>query len=294
MSSGRVFRMAWLLGALLLAACGGSSATPEGSGAAVDLVQRLPGAEAVAGWTPEGEAQVYGTENLYDLVDGQADAYFAYGFEQVAVQTYQGTGGATLRVEVWQMASPADAYGLYSTSRGDEPVAVGNGGDADPGRRLGFWQDRYQVRLFAVQPIPDADLVAVAEALSAALPAGGEEPALVGGLPQAGLIAGSPLFFRQEISIQDYLWLGGENVLGLGPETEGVLARYDLEGGMAQLLLVRYGDSAAAQAGLAALERAGLEELVAAQTRGELLGAVFGGADVETADRLLASALEAE
>jgi hypothetical protein len=173
-------------------------------------------------------------------------------------------------------------------------VAVGNGGDADPGRRLGFWQDRYQVRLFAVQPIPDADLVAMAEALSAALPVGGEVPVLVGGLPQAGLIEGSPLFFRQEISIQDYLWLGGENVLGLGPETEGVLARYELEDGMAQLLLVRYADAAAAQAGLAAMEGAGIEELVAGQARGELLGAVFGGADVETADRLLASALSVE
>ncbi len=98
----------------------------------------LLAADAVAGWVPSGDVMVYDGENLYGLVNGQADAYFAYAFEQVAVRTHVDHDGASLRIEIWQLTSEADAYGLLSTVRTGEPVPVGNGGDSDPGRRLEF------------------------------------------------------------------------------------------------------------------------------------------------------------
>jgi len=81
----------------LLAAC---SSQP------IALSHVFPGAGTLPGWTPTGEAEVFDRENIYDLVNGQAEAFFAYGFEQVAVQSYENTGGAVLRVEVWQLATP--------------------------------------------------------------------------------------------------------------------------------------------------------------------------------------------
>jgi hypothetical protein len=159
-------------------------------------------------------------------VDGQAEAFFAYGFEQVAVRRYENAEGAVLRVEVWQLATPADAYGLFTASITGTPAAIGNDGDADPGRRLAFWQDRYTVHVRARQELDDADLWGFGEAVSAALPEGGERPALVDRLPPDGLVERSAIFFHEEISIQSDLWLGGENLLGLGLETDGVLARW--------------------------------------------------------------------
>jgi len=285
MSKDVKIKLLCLLAGLLLAGCGDQS---------FSLVDALPGADAVLGWTPAGEVEIYEPGNLYDLVNGQADAFFAYAFEKVAVQEYENLEGAALRAEVWQVATPADAYGLFAPYRSGTPVAIGNEGDGDQGRRLDFWQDRYVVRLFARQTLPDADLQALAEAIAKALPRGGERPALVDRLPPDGLVARSAIFFHQEISIQSQLWLGGENLLGLSPETDGVLARYDLSSGPAQLLLVQYPDAKAASAGLEALQARQMDNLAAALGHKELLGAVFGTVDKATAGELLTAALEKE
>lgn len=300
-------RLVCLLLTLLLAGCSRlprertpqiEQGTAAGSSQPTTLSEALPPAGAVQGWMPAGEEQIYDSENLYDLVDGQADAFFAYAFEQVAVQNYEKDDGKGLRIEIWQLATPADAYGLFSTYRAGTPVDVGNEGDADPGRRLDFWQERYLVRLFAPQTLPDADLEVFAAAVAGALPAGGDRPGLLERLPQpaARPAGGAPvetaIFFRQEISIQDYLWLGGQNLLGLGPQTAGVLARYPVDDQVATLLLVRYPDAGAAQAALEALHTGQIDTLVLAQAHGDLMGAVFGAVSDQEASDLLASAFE--
>jgi hypothetical protein len=246
----------------------------------------------LAGWVPTGEARVFDAENIYELVNGQADAYFAYAFEQAAVQGYEGTDGTTVRVEVWQLATPADAYGLFTTYRSGTPVAIGNEGDADPGRRLDFWQDHYFVRLLAAQSLPGDELQAFAEAVADALPRGGQRPALSSRLPQEGLMDRESIFFRQEISIQDYLWLGGQNLLGLGPETAGMLAHYQIDAKTATLLLVEYPDAEAASAALAALHAGQISDLVLAEAQQNLLGAMFGSLSEAQARALLSRALE--
>ena len=255
------------------------------------LTDFFPDADTFPGWTPSGDVRGFDHDNIYDLVDGQAEAFFVYGFEQVAVQRYEDAEGTLLSIEIWQLARPADAYGLFTGGISGVPVDIGSDGDADPGRRLTFWQDHYYVHVRARQEIDDADLQGFAEALSAALPSGGEQPALVGRLPPDGLVERSAIFFHEEISIQNELWLGGENLLGLGPETDGVLARYEAGGAVARLLLIQYPDAQAASAELAALEGGQLDGLVTAGARGNLLGAVFGEIDVATAGTLLAEAL---
>jgi hypothetical protein len=52
--------------------------------------------------------------------------------------------------------------------------------------------------------------------------------------------------------------------LGLGRETDGFLAWYEVGGEVAQLLLVQYPDAEAASAGLATLEGDQVNELVSA------------------------------
>ncbi len=268
--------------ALLLSGCGKKPAS---------LADFLPGAGVLPNWVTAGDAETFDSETIYDLVNGQAEFFFAYGFEQVAVRRYENAEGAVLHIEVWQLATPADAYGLFTASIAGEPADIGNEGDTDPGRRLAFWQDCYTVHVRTHQELPDADVRGFAEAVSAALPTGGERPALVDRLPPDGLVERSAIFFHEEISIQDEVWLGGENLLGLGPETDGVLARYDVGGVVARLLLVQYPDAGVASAGLAALEAGQPGGLVTAGARDDLLGAIFGEVDEVAAGELLEEAL---
>jgi hypothetical protein len=273
-----------LLLALLSAGCGANKSP--------SLPSIFPGANAGGGWQPSDEVRTYNSETIFDLVDGQADAFFAYGFEQVAVRSYKNASGTVLRVEAWQLATPADAYGLFTANRAGTPADVGNGGDTDPGRRLAFWKNRYFVSANATADIPDTELRAFAQAVASALPSGGEQPAVVGKLPAERRTARTVIFFRQELSIQDRLWLGGENILGLSHDTGGVLAQYDLGGSPVQLLLVQYPDAKAAAAGLAALKGGQVENFITANVNNNLLGAVFGKADAAPANDLLEQALK--
>jgi hypothetical protein len=268
---------------LFLIACGGQTITPANF---------LPQTGAVPNWTLAEEARVYNHDNLFDMVDGQADAFFVYGFEQVATQRYQNAAGKILEVALWQLATPGDAYGLFTSGLAGQPIAIGNDGDMDPGSRIAFWQDRYYVQVYGRQQVLDADLQVFARALAASLPQGGERPALVSRLPQANLIERGFIFFHEEISIQNEVWLGGDNILGLSAQTNGILARYDLDGTRVHLLLIQYPEANAASTGLAVLRSAGqVEGLIAADGHDNLLGAVFGQVNSTQANNLLAKAL---
>jgi hypothetical protein len=289
----KILPLKFLLLLLLLAGC---------SSQAAGLANLLPENGDVSNWTLAEEARVYTPDNLFDMVDGQADAFFVYGFEQVATQRYQNADEAILEVALWQLATPADAYGLFTSGRVGEPVTIcpattSEGcceGDSDPGRRLAFWQDRYYVQVYGRQPLPDADLHLFAQAVSAALPAGGEPPALVNRLPQDHLVKRGFIFFHEEISIQNEIWLGGENILGLSPQTDGLMARYDLGDTPVYLLLIEYPEAQAASAGLAALKAGQIEGLIAADSRDNLLSAVFGQVEPIMAEALLAQTLRRE
>ena len=256
-------------------------------GVADDPARSLPTDDVIPGWARQEAPRVFTRDDLYELVDGQAEAFFAYGLTHAALARYAGPQGTGLRIELFRLASPADAYGLFSTSLSGEPVALGAGGDADPGRRLAFWQERYYARLQTTRPVADEILLGFGRALAAALPVGDELPELVTRLPADGLHPRSARFFRQEISIQPWLWLGGTNLLGLSQETQGVLADYTLGGGTARLLWVRYPNAAAAEKAFRALQGSTIPHRVMAQMKEKELVAVFGEVGVEEAKELV-------
>ena len=252
----------------------------------------FPASGAVLGYTaPEGP-RTFVHSNLTDFVDGQADTYFAYNFQQVAVENYMDSAGRVLHVEIWQFADAADAYGVYTTSRSVITAGIGVDGSTTPERRIAFWQDRYYVHVSVTEKQPQGDLEAFAIAVSKALPAGGDHPALLQRLPADGLTPNDAVYFHLEITIQNEIFLGGTNKLGLSPKTNGLLAHYTLAGHNASLLLIEYPDAQAAAAGLQGLQSAQVDNLVASQASRNLLGAVVGSVDSATAKTLLDQALK--
>ena len=101
-------------------------------------------------------------------------------------------------------------------------------------------------------------------------------------------------FFHEQMALEQHLWLGAENVLGLQPDVDGVVAGYALDGANATLLLVVYPDGERAQDAHARLVGHGIEEFVAAQVADRVLGAVFGAVDAQNAERLIDRALAAQ
>ena len=87
------------------------------------------------GWSVQPDTAVYGPENLWEYIDGAADLFVLYGFEELQSATYRTPAGDEVRVEVYRHATAADAYGMYSQERAPENAAVdaGTEGCADAG-----------------------------------------------------------------------------------------------------------------------------------------------------------------
>jgi hypothetical protein len=258
----------------------------------IDMSGFFPDEDSIPGWRISQPIQTYTHDNLFNLVDGQAESFFAYGFVSVSVQRYQDDSSIPINIEIWQLANSKDAYGLFSVDRSGSPAGVGNDSDSDPGRRFTFWQDRFFVSLNALQSVPDEILQSFARVISNSLPAGGEKPALMSRLPQANLNSETVIFFHEEMSIQMEIWLGGENILGLDHTTDGVIASYTLDEKTARLMLIEFPNTSRASKSLQALQKADIPDLIMAQSRGSLLGAVFGTVDVRQADHLLEDVIE--
>ena len=281
--------MAWLpliLVVLLLSGCSKPATVPEPENA-------FPSASEMAGWTSLGAIQTYNTQTLFNYIDGASEYYFTYGFEKVAEEQYQDSGGLQLTLEIWRLANDADAYGLFSGHTGAAEFSLGhaNGALIESGSRLYFWQNRFYVVLTAATTISDEALKDIGALVSDNLPTGGSRPAIMERLPSAQLVAGSEKFFHEELAIQDELFLGGENLLGLGLDTDAVYGLYQTGSDQMQLLLVQFPTYQRAAAGLKGLQGGGLDNLAAADINNSLLGAVFGNPTTAEATALLNKAL---
>ena len=230
------------LSSAALPGCGGQ----ESDASLTAVVDLLP--ERIDTWTRSDSAVTYDRETIFDYINGAGEVYRSYAFSQVVVVVYSSPDGPDITVELFDMGTPADAYGVFSYAREQEESGIG-GGYEQRGRVLCFWQDRYYVCVVSEERSADSGRVLseVAKAISENLPPAADPPQLVALLPSEGLVASSERFFHLHQSLNYHYYLARENILNLSPETDAVLARY--APGSTYLLLIRYpGDEEAAAA----------------------------------------------
>ncbi|MBI2434697.1 MAG: hypothetical protein HYV26_17715 [Candidatus Hydrogenedentes bacterium] len=110
-----------------VAGCGDPATTTE-----IDLRALYPKEPTADGWKVVGEIALFNKDNLFDLINGESEMYFPYGFVQAASATFQNDAMAelTIQADIYQMGSQLDAFGIYSNYR--EPtsdyVRIGCGG----------------------------------------------------------------------------------------------------------------------------------------------------------------------
>jgi len=78
------------------------------------------GALAAKGeWKLLEPVRTFGPDNLYEEIDGEAELVLPYGMERLTVAVLGRTSrpGSEVRVEMYRMISPRDAYGIWSQYR---------------------------------------------------------------------------------------------------------------------------------------------------------------------------------
>ncbi len=189
---------------------------------------------------------------------------------------------------------------MFTFSREGPGVEIGTESEYVP-CVLRFWKDRYLVAIYSDQEtsrVKEA-ILALGRRIAAAIREEAPLPDLVRMLPVAGLVSTNLRYFRDPFCLSYHFPIGGENVFRLTPETEAVLATYQLEGNRTRLLLVRYPDSEQASAAweevarhfqlpsgtaFPALER---QTWVGGRQVGPYVMAVFQAASEQVARRLL-------
>ena len=102
------------LAALLLL---GVAIPPAG---AADSGDPVLGALAAKGeWKLLEPVRTFGPDNLYEEIDGEAELVLPYGMDRLTVAVLGRTArpGSEVRLELFRMASPRDAYGIWSQYR---------------------------------------------------------------------------------------------------------------------------------------------------------------------------------
>lgn len=192
----KALRSPALLVLLALALAGGAAAAPRPQG---PLRAYLPGDAAAPGWAKDGEPQEFEGEDLYIYIDGGAEIYEEYGFRRVILQDFKNATGKSVSLEIFEMETPAAAFGMFTFKRSGQgrSLELGGGGELEA-YYLNFWRGRFLVTLtgFDASEGTVEGLLSIGGAVAAKLPGGGETPGLIASLPPEGLRSGSVKYLK--------------------------------------------------------------------------------------------------
>ena len=195
-------------------------------------------------WIRAAQIQMFNPGDLWEHINGAAEQYLAYGFQDLATTRYTSDQTRTVVVaEVYRMGDVRGAFGIYrqEVSPKAKPVALGVEGRASS-NTIRFWLAEFYVKLTTP---PGGGRQRELEALGAAIAKGlgspGAMPAEVGWFPSAGQVPDSVKFIPAD-------------ALGQAVFTNAFEAKYEHAGEPATALVVPFDSDAAAAAALARYE----------------------------------------
>ena len=155
----------------------------------------------MAGWKQYGEIQIYSRTNLYDYINGGADLYLKYDFQELKVAEYQNDRKAFVAIEVYRHKTPVHAFGIYSQERLSDAnyLEVGAQGYSEKGV-LNFLTADCYVKMSSVDVGPDdqAVLLAFAKKVVENLGEKGSLPSILSAFPREGEKKNSEKFISRE------------------------------------------------------------------------------------------------
>jgi hypothetical protein len=246
---------------VLLAAGGALSPAPAGASQGpvrpAGDAALLPADHAVDGWTRVDSPRVFAQADLYGYIDGGAELFLEFGFVELTLQKYR-SGANEVAVEVYRMADPVAATGIYLMRRGKETrdPAFAARHTVNPHQLL-FTRDRFYVSVSNLSGAGSLqrDLVALAGEVAAKLPPDRVPPELRR-LPAQALVAGTERLVRGPYGLQALYTLGDDDILLMGGKIAGVAGNYtEAPGVTSTRLLVSYPDAGAAQRAFANLRQ---------------------------------------
>jgi hypothetical protein len=155
----------------------------------------------IEGWKLSRDKEVYTPGDLWELIDGAAELYLAYDFQDLHMATYSGGQDREVRVELYRHSTPANTYGIYTAERMPDYhfIEMGVEGYTGPGI-LHFFTGHYYVKVLSVGSgeVGEEILMSIAGRVSSGLGQPGSWPEEVGLFPEDGKIAMSDAYYASD------------------------------------------------------------------------------------------------
>ena len=201
--------------------------------------------DSLNGWRADLPDEIYNPENLYEFIDGGAELYLSYGFKKLYHRTYLKQDSPDILVDIFDMGTPANAFGIFMHTRENIDSTFGQGSEYVQGF-LNFWKNNFYISLLALAETAQTKktLFELAGIIDSRIIGKGEIPRLVNKLPYSGLKKASVRFFHHYLWINSYIALSEQNILQISENDQIILGRY--RNGCV-LMIVQYANKKKAQ-----------------------------------------------
>lgn len=210
-----------------------------------NIFHQLP--DSIDGWTAGEILSFNDNESLYDYINGGAELFISYGYKSAVSRRYLSDGEPEVTVEIFDMGSSENAYGVFSHARDKEDYTYGQGSQYIEGV-LFFWKNNYYVSIMSSEETHKTkklfnDLGSI---ISDSIEGEGTIPEITELLPAEGLNKAGILYFHHYIWLNSYYFIAEDNILLIDDNTDAVLAKYGSPENRSYLLIVRYNDEVTA------------------------------------------------
>ena len=182
----------------------------------------------IEGYQKDGEIETYNPDNLYDIINGAADSYLKYDFEELSIIRYKGNADQSLRIEIYRHSNSANAFGIYSNERPLKGnwIDVGAQGYYE-NKILNFYKGKYYIKLMGYK-IDNSEelLLSVAKKVAENLEGKNELPKLLESFPTDGKINYSGRYIHK-------------NFLGYKSLSEAFTMDYVVEGKNLKMFIIQ-------------------------------------------------------
>ena len=153
----------------------------------------------VDGWVKASEVQSFTADNLWEYINGAAELFIEYDV-LLCVTGDLASGGLVVTVDLYDMGTPLNAFGVYVRERPDPGISLTGATEAlisPPYQALLLKGSMYvKVNVFEGD-LTEANGTALLEAIARALPGPAEYPAELDLLPRSGRVAGTSGFQKE-------------------------------------------------------------------------------------------------
>ena len=157
----------------------------------------------------DGDPRFFDAANLWEFINGAAEGYLTYGFEEVVTADYIQPGGdQSAVIDIYRMKDPVNAYGIYSQERNADYDFMDIGVEGYlGGTALNFWHGSYYVKITVFDDKEElkAKMVEMANHIAGKIDDPATEPAEVAYFPTEHQLPKSVLYLPKDVLGQSYL-----------------------------------------------------------------------------------------